>query len=58
MKLHTYRDVLMRICPQFAARVETFAERILSSLEALDPRQVVPTHETSSRKTSTSCAIG
>src|SRR5215204_2527453 len=44
MKLHNYRDVLMRICPQFAARVESFAERILSSLEALDPRQVVPTH--------------
>ena len=44
MKLHTYRDVLMRICPQFATRVESIAERILSSLEALDPRQVVPTH--------------
>lgn len=43
-KLRTYRDVLMRICPAFAPRIGYFAQYILVSLKALDPRQVVPTH--------------
>src|SRR5215208_6989057 len=58
MKLHNYRDVLMRICPQFAARVESFAERILSSWRRWTRDRSCLLTATSSRKTSTSCAIG
>ena len=43
-KLRTYRNVLMRICPEFAGRIECCAGRILASLEALDSRRFVPTH--------------
>ncbi|QIN81827.1 phosphotransferase [Rubrobacter tropicus] len=43
-KLRAYKEMLMQICPPHARRVEDFTEHIISSLKALDPRRVVPTH--------------
>lgn len=43
-KLRAYGEVLARVCPPHARRVEKLAGRVISSLKALDPRHVVPTH--------------
>ena len=43
-KLGTYRDVLARVCPPFAPRIQSLTGRILSSLKTLPEDQVVCTH--------------
>jgi len=43
-KLGTYTDVLVQVCPLFAPRLQSLAERIARSLMALVPRWSVPTH--------------